>query len=81
VEVYWSGHSAEQIRRYELMAQNLNLLVTGGSDFHGANKPGVELGTGRQHNLRLPDSVLPALRTHHQRHRATPGSPAAERND
>jgi hypothetical protein len=34
--------------------------VTGGSDFHGAVKPGVMLGTGAG-NLRIPDNLLEQL--------------------
>ena len=39
----------------------LDLLVTGGSDFHGANKPQISLGTGHG-NLNIPKSVLNDLR-------------------
>jgi len=35
--------------------------ITGGSDYHGANKPGIELGTGKS-NLNLPKSLLDKLR-------------------
>jgi hypothetical protein len=37
------------------------LLVTGGSDFHGAVKPGVTLGRGAG-NLRIPEDLLEQLR-------------------
>ena len=32
--------------------------ATGGSDFHGANKPLISLGTGLRNNLCIPDQVL-----------------------
>jgi hypothetical protein len=38
------------------------LIPTGGSDYHGKYKPGIELGTGRDHNLNLPYSLLEGLR-------------------
>jgi 3',5'-nucleoside bisphosphate phosphatase len=44
IEVYQSKHSQEVSRFYLQLAQELNLLITGGSDFHGENNPGVELG-------------------------------------
>lgn len=44
------------------LAQKYDLLVTGGSDFHGANKPNISLGTGLKSNLSIPYSLLDALK-------------------
>lgn len=44
------------------LAQKYGLLVTGGSDFHGRNKPDIALGTGRNHNLEIPYSLLEDLK-------------------
>lgn len=44
VEVYYPEHSPEQEALYLSLARELDLLITGGSDFHGENKPEVELG-------------------------------------
>jgi predicted metal-dependent phosphoesterase TrpH len=44
VEAYYGKHTLPQIERFLELARDLNLLVTGGSDFHGANKPDVVLG-------------------------------------
>lgn len=44
VEVFYPEHSPEQEALYLRLAKELRLLVTGGSDFHGANKPEVDLG-------------------------------------
>jgi len=45
IEVLHSGHKPNDVIRYRAIAQQYNLLMTGGSDFHGeAIKPGVELG-------------------------------------
>jgi predicted metal-dependent phosphoesterase TrpH len=57
LEVFYSSNTGfdEGIaRRY---ANKYNLLMTGGSDFHGDNKPHISMGTGRG-NLRIPYSVL-----------------------
>lgn len=44
LEVYSSSHSSGQADYYKRVADRFNLVATGGSDFHGAAKPGVELG-------------------------------------
>ena len=44
IEVYYPLHTAEQTQLYLSIAEKLNLIVTGGTDFHGSNKPGVALG-------------------------------------
>ena len=50
------------VARYLDMARRFDLAVTGGSDFHGANKPRIELGRGFEGNLNVPRSVLDRLR-------------------
>jgi predicted metal-dependent phosphoesterase TrpH len=62
IEAYHSDHSPEDTRSYLELARRYGLLTTGGSDFHGAVKPGVELGTGRGNNLRIPDDLVERLR-------------------
>ncbi len=47
IEVYHSDHDAAQTRLYLDIARELNLGVTGGSDFHGSLKPTVKLGQPR----------------------------------
>jgi hypothetical protein len=44
VEAIYSDHTPEQEALYLRLAGELGLLVTGGSDFHGDNKPEVSLG-------------------------------------
>lgn len=62
IEVYHSDHDAEDVKRYARIAAKLGLAVTGGSDFHGAAKPGIALGTGYGGNVHVPRSVLDDLR-------------------
>jgi 3',5'-nucleoside bisphosphate phosphatase len=45
VECYYPEHSPDQEALYLSLARELGLLLTGGSDFHGDNKP--EIGLGR----------------------------------
>lgn len=62
IEAYHSDHGPRETELYLGLARHYGLLVTGGSDFHGANKPGVSLGTGCDGNLHVPDDLLNALR-------------------
>ena len=43
------------------IAKERNLLISGGSDYHGANKPDIELGTGRGH-LFVPEEILTKIK-------------------
>ncbi|MDT8446412.1 MAG: PHP domain-containing protein [bacterium] len=44
IEAYNSSHQNDQCNRLVKIAAQLDLLVTGGSDFHGTAKPLVQLG-------------------------------------
>lgn len=44
------------------LAQKYDLLITGGSDFHGKNKPDIALGTGLKSNLSVPYRILEELK-------------------
>jgi predicted metal-dependent phosphoesterase TrpH len=57
VEAFYSDHSPEQEALYLKLARELGLLITGGSDFHGANKPEVTLGNIRSKNRLTYDLV------------------------
>jgi 3',5'-nucleoside bisphosphate phosphatase len=61
VEVYYSTHAARQTREYLGLTQQLDLLVTGGSDFHGITKPGIEVGIGKG-SLHIPTTLLPKMK-------------------
>src|SRR5260370_1148343 len=54
IEAYHSDHKPENTEMYLGLAERYGLLVTGGSDFHGAVKPGLELGTERNGKVRIP---------------------------
>jgi hypothetical protein len=62
IEVYHSDHSAEDRNTLLQIATEAGLLVTGGSDFHGENKPGINLGRGRNGNVQVPDDLLDSLK-------------------
>jgi 3',5'-nucleoside bisphosphate phosphatase len=62
LEVYHSEHRPLLQAHYRQLAEELQLLPTGGSDFHGAAKPDVRLGTGVNGNLRVPREFLDRMR-------------------
>jgi predicted metal-dependent phosphoesterase TrpH len=62
LEAYHSDHSGENTELYLDLATRYGLRVTGGSDFHGAVKPGVRLGTGCGGNLKVPLDLMDRLR-------------------
>jgi len=61
VEVYYTEHSERYTAEVARLADALGLLKSGGSDFHGAVKPGVRLGRGRG-GLFVPGSLLDAMK-------------------
>ncbi len=61
IEAYHSDHTAADTQLYLELAHQYGLHVTGGSDFHGAVKPGVMLGAGAG-NLQIPDDLVERLR-------------------
>ncbi|MBN3033356.1 MAG: PHP domain-containing protein [Candidatus Saganbacteria bacterium] len=63
LEVYYPGYYADQIEYYLDLARKFGLLVTGGSDYHGADS-GRELKLG-EHTI--PDELADKLRDEHLR--------------
>ncbi len=57
MECYYSTYDNGQTQELRSIAYKRNLLVSGGSDFHGAVKPDISIGTGRG-NLRIPEKIL-----------------------
>lgn len=53
IEVFYPEHSREQTAIYADIAARYDLLMTGGTDFHGSLKPDIRMGTGKG-NLRVP---------------------------
>ena len=62
LEIYHSDHSPELQAHYRQLAEELDLIPTGGSDFHGRPKPNVALGTGLNGNVRVPFAFLERMR-------------------
>jgi len=61
VEVYYPEHSNLEIEQYKGLVEKYNLLVTGGTDYHGIEKNGLEIGVGRG-DMKLPYSMVENLK-------------------
>lgn len=44
IEVYYSSHTKAMVQEYKQLAKKYELIMTAGSDYHGENKVGIELG-------------------------------------
>ena len=80
IEAFYTEHSQYQTLEYLALARKLGLAVSGGSDFHGAAKPEVELGRGRG-SLRVDIATLDILRARLVRLLATGSSLAQKELD
>lgn len=47
LEVFYPEHAPSQKAEYRRLAERYGLLMTGGTDFHGAIKPDIQIGIGR----------------------------------
>ncbi len=61
IEAYYNNHTKEQTQKIIALAEKYDLLLSGGSDFHGSNKPGIDLGTGYG-DLRVPAELLTKIK-------------------
>ena len=61
IEVHYSTHTPSQTTEYLELAKQCDLVVTGGSDFHGVTKPDIEVGIGRG-QLKVSEKLLDPLR-------------------
>lgn len=64
VEVFYPEHTEEQTRNYLLLAKELGLAYTGGSDFHGNNREKADLLCGNG-NLEIPYEIVENLKALH----------------
>ncbi len=70
IEAYYTEHTPSQTTTCLSWAKRYDLVVSGGSDFHGAVKPDIRLGCGKG-RLHVPYAVLQTLKDH----RASQGLP------
>lgn len=61
IEAIYSTYTPAEERQILQLAKRFDLLPSGGSDFHGANKPKLEIGTGYG-KLFVPEDILTAIK-------------------
>ena len=61
LEGIYSTYTPAETRKMQALAKQFDLLLSGGSDFHGANKPGLCFGTGYG-KLYLHEDILETLK-------------------
>ena len=64
IDAYYGDYTPDQREDLAATARSFGLIPSGGSDYHGSYKEGLELGSGRG-DLEVPDSVLEELRSVH----------------
>lgn len=62
IEAIYSTYTPSETRKMHGLAKKYDLAVSGGSDFHGTNKPGLSFGTGYG-KLYIHENILENLRT------------------
>lgn len=62
LEALYSMNTPGDERNMRKFASEFDLLISGGSDFHGDNKPHIHLGTGRG-NLQIPYEILAKIKS------------------
>ena len=69
IEVFYSQHTADQIDLFAELARRHNLLLTGGTDFHGSIHPDIKMGSGKG-NLSVSYALYQKL-IQHKKHRTS----------
>ncbi len=65
IESFYSTYTPQDERDMRRIAEQYDLLLSGGSDFHGANKPNLDLGTGYG-RLFVPEEILDRIKAARQ---------------
>lgn len=61
IEGYYTDYDGEMEAEYQALAKKHGLILSGGTDFHGSNKPHIKIGVGYG-NLKIPYSLLDEIR-------------------
>jgi predicted metal-dependent phosphoesterase TrpH len=64
IDAYYGEYPPEQREELARICRSFGLIPSGGSDYHGSYKEGLELGSGYG-DLEVPDTVLEELRRVH----------------
>jgi predicted metal-dependent phosphoesterase TrpH len=61
IELYYPSHTRKIIKKLKAIAAQNNLIVTGGSDFHGATRPANRLAGDQAQTVCPPYSIIEAI--------------------
>jgi len=61
IEVFYPEHSPLEVAQYKTLAERYGLVMTGGTDYHGIEKNGLDIGIGRG-GMRLSYSMVEGLK-------------------
>ncbi len=64
MEAIYSMNTPDDETNMKNLANEFDLLISGGTDFHGSNKPYIHLGSGRG-NLCIPYDILAGIKEYH----------------
>lgn len=76
-EVYYSGMPGEFSQALLELAEEYGFAISGGSDYHGTNKEGIAMGSGKS-DLNIPDEIYYQLKDRWEK--ATASGEMAARN-
>ena len=65
IEGYYTEYTPEMQEKYQALARELSLEISGGTDFHAAMKPHIAIGRGTG-ELRIPYSVLENMKKYYK---------------
>lgn len=65
IEGYYTEYTPEMQEKYQALAKELSLEISGGTDFHAAMKPHIAIGRGTG-ALRIPYSVLENMKKYYK---------------
>lgn len=57
IERYYPSFSSEDCKFLDYLINKYNLLYSGGTDYHGTNRPDIKIGSGKDNSLFIPYSV------------------------
>ena len=79
IEAVYSTYQGADERQIRALAKKYDLLLTGGSDFHGSNKPHIQLGTGMG-KLFIPEEFLDGIKTEYLKNYSDSEAVSPEKN-
>lgn len=65
IEGYYTEYTPEMEKEYRGLAEELGFIISGGTDFHAAQKPHIKIGVGYG-DLRIPYTVLESMKKYHR---------------